>query len=428
MDVWHREQSRRRQGLSRAQPDEYLSNFYIRTMSGDNEKDSEADHARNLLEKRLKQFFHWRSEVLVVLNKFGKRMSDDGTNLVLYHGVNAKMILNPTKTMAFYGPLSTTSSLHVAKIYATQKGMVLKLTTLYPRTNVCKAFDASVISDYPAEQEWLIGFLYMRVLQIQTEKLGCWAYSNQGSWNASMIRSVFFSVSLFREQMFSMSTHLESHLKAFLQQIIPLEEDGYDDKLKQNVEYLRDVIYHRNTSNANSNTNGKNSERGRKIFKILWEKFDEFRKEPNMEQIIKIDTISDGLKPFFLDKHRLEQRILWDISFDKILTLFPNAQEIHFLNQYTFNNEALRRLIRQIKEPSNKLKRVKFLYYEYKDKPTESTYFYPPDSLEPSLLQEFSNEMRTDDNQIKKWKFVKRETKNVGYKIRLYEVSDPNEP
>eukprot|EP01083_Nonionella_stella_P257524 881385_1 len=436
MDIWDREQSRRRQGLSRTEEDPTISAMR-RTMSGDNEKDSEAEHAKHLLETRLKQFFHWRSEILVVLNKFGRRMGDGDQNLVLYHGVNAKMILNPTETMAFYGPLSTTSSLHVARTFATKKGMVLKLTTHYPRTNVCKAFDASLISDYPEEQEWLIGFIYLRVLEVQTEKIGVyedddgWRYSNEGSWNASMIRSIFFGVNLFREQMFSMSPHLESHLKAFLQQISPLEYDIDEDKLKQTTEYLEDVIHNRK-HNISNNANTKNNERKRKIFKILWEKFDEFRQEPNMEQIIKIDTISDGLKPYFLDESSAKdihnKRILWDISFDKILALFPNAQEIHFLNQYTLNNVALKRLIRQIKKPKNKLKRVKFLYYEYNEVPTESSYFYPPDSLKEDSIQELTNGMRTDDNQLKKWKFVKSETKNVGYKIRLYEVSDPNEP
>ena len=69
--------------------------------------------------------------------------------------------------MAFYGPLSTTSSYHVAKTFATAKGMVLKITSQYPRLDFCRAFDASLISDYPEECEWLIGFVYLRVLFLQ---------------------------------------------------------------------------------------------------------------------------------------------------------------------------------------------------------------------------------------------------------------------
>eukprot|EP01083_Nonionella_stella_P257525 881386_1 len=77
-----------------------------------------------------------------------------------------------------------------------------------------------------------------------------------------------------------------------------------------------------------------------------------------MEQIIKIDTISDGLKPYFLDESSAKdihnKRILWNISFDKIRASVPNAQEIHFLNQYTFKNNVT-------------LNRSKLLYYDYND-------------------------------------------------------------
>ena len=102
------------------------------------------------------------------MNKFGKIIDE---KLTLYLAVNAKMILNPAETMAFYGPLSTTKSYHVAKTFATPKGMVLHITTQYPRLHFCKAFDASVISDYPEEKEFLIGFIYMRVLKVITRPL-----------------------------------------------------------------------------------------------------------------------------------------------------------------------------------------------------------------------------------------------------------------
>ena len=137
---------------------------------GDDEKSHEALYLKDskdqkdLLEARLSQFYYWRIELMVILNKFGLKMSNNHTkssdnNLILYHGVNAKMILNPTETMAFFGPLSATSSYHVAKTFATDKGMILKITTQYPRLGTCKAFNASLISDYPEEQESVIGFI-----------------------------------------------------------------------------------------------------------------------------------------------------------------------------------------------------------------------------------------------------------------------------
>eukprot|EP01083_Nonionella_stella_P251272 867110_1 len=121
------------------------------------------------LENRLSEFFHWRTGLLIAINKYGQKI--DQHTMVLYHGVNSKMILNPAETMAFSGPLSTTSSYHVAKQFATAKGMVLKITSQYPRLRICRAFDASLISDYPEEQEYLIGSIYMRVLEVRTRPI-----------------------------------------------------------------------------------------------------------------------------------------------------------------------------------------------------------------------------------------------------------------
>eukprot|EP01084_Bolivina_argentea_P136608 240586_1 len=100
------------------------------------------------LEKRLSQFYHWRGKLLIVLNKFGTKLNQEN-NMILYHGVNAKMIIRPNQTYGFNGPLSTSASYHVARTFATAKGMVLKITSHFPRLNYCNAFDASLISDYP---------------------------------------------------------------------------------------------------------------------------------------------------------------------------------------------------------------------------------------------------------------------------------------
>eukprot|EP01084_Bolivina_argentea_P018120 33784_1 len=169
------------------------------------------------LKNRLESFYHWRGHLLIVLNKFGTKLKNK--NMILYHGVNTKMIIRPTETFGFYGPLSTTSSPHVARTFATAKGMILKITSQYPRLDYCRAFDASVISDYPEEQEYLIAFIYMRVLEIKTRPIVNDIH-NRDMWDkaplASKIRVVFFSIHLFRQQMFSMSEHLEYYLVEFL--------------------------------------------------------------------------------------------------------------------------------------------------------------------------------------------------------------------
>ena len=49
--------------------------------------------------------------------------------------------------------------------------MVLTMTSHFPRLGLCNAFDAKLISDYPEEQEWLIGFCYARILKFETRDI-----------------------------------------------------------------------------------------------------------------------------------------------------------------------------------------------------------------------------------------------------------------
>ena len=65
-----------------------------------------------MLEQRLSEFYHWRMSLQITLKKYGASIGD----MEIYHGVNEKMILNPHSAIqGFHGPLSTTSSFHVAK-------------------------------------------------------------------------------------------------------------------------------------------------------------------------------------------------------------------------------------------------------------------------------------------------------------------------
>ena len=115
--------------------------------------------AREELETRIAVFFHWRAALMIVLNKFGTRWSDMEDVEALYTGINQKMELSSTAAFSFYGPLSTSSNYYVAKGFATEKGMVLKIASRFPRLNYCTAFQASLLSDYPEEEEWLIGHM-----------------------------------------------------------------------------------------------------------------------------------------------------------------------------------------------------------------------------------------------------------------------------
>ena len=74
---------------------------------------------RRKLEYLLSDFHHWKGSLMIILTKFSQKVDKDMT---LYHGVDTKMIIAANKTLSFYGPLSTTSSEHIAKTFATAKG------------------------------------------------------------------------------------------------------------------------------------------------------------------------------------------------------------------------------------------------------------------------------------------------------------------
>ena len=114
---------------------------------------------RQELEARIEVFFRWRGALMIVLNKFGTRWRDREHAGALYTGINKKMNISSTAAFSFYGPLSTSADYFVAKGFATDKGMILKIDSRFPRLNYCNVFQASLISDYPEEQEWLIGFM-----------------------------------------------------------------------------------------------------------------------------------------------------------------------------------------------------------------------------------------------------------------------------
>eukprot|EP01084_Bolivina_argentea_P002738 5070_1 len=401
------------------------------------------ENNRNDLIKRLRNFYHWRGQLLIVLNKFGTRLNEKN-NMILYHGVNAKMILLPAQRYSFNGPLSTSSSYHVARSFSTAKGMVLKITSQFPRLNYCNAFEASLISDYPEEQEWLVGFMYVRLLEIRTRKLidtidqsfgGIISKIPLSSW----VRQEFFTIHLFNEGIFSMSKRLERTLAQFLKanryECCRVNEI-YIDQHKEFGDWSMDHMVKRICAISHDGDDNKchdeikedfghNSkqdiQRKEKIFPLLVKKFNDFRKKPNFKQRIKFDMISDHLKRFFMERMKGYNDVntgenKWIISFKEIITVYPNIKEIHFVNQYIFDNMLLEQLIIQISKHDNTIQKIVFLYYNYTDDPNDAN------NKKPFKCTTFKD---PDDPEIQKkiprgWKLKHGKNANTGYKIRLY--------
>ena len=150
-------------------------------------------------------------------------------------------------------------------------------------------------------------------------------------------------------------------------------------------------------------------------------KFEDFCERPNTMQVIKIDFISEGLRDYFLDSVSTQTTPrtvdkLFIVSFKKIINLFPNVEQIHYFNLYPFDNDALRKLIDQIKKPENRLKQIKFLYYDYSDPLSEYPFFFDPTKLDRKLL----------DKLIRlKWciKYPEEHNGRNGYRITVRRIN-----
>ena len=330
---------------------------------------------------------------MAALNKYGRPF--DGDSGALFHGVNRQMVLCPSSTGSFWGPLSTTDSLHVARTFATAHGMVLKLESAFPdHPALCRAFNASLISDFPEEKEWLIGSMYVRILNVET--LGARLDIKELTASQTM-KHELFALQLFKQQIFAMDHQTACVLRLYLtvsltqncgstqsdhdvmQQDVALNvSDSLETAPKCKVENVVENELELQLENA---TNGIHSEhywkdrldsirrfganrKNHKMSKIdnfgdsvtgevaeqrvcqrlwamHWLKFEEFRKCPNQRQRVRFDVICDELKPFFMDN---DGDGVWALSFERILRVYPNLKEAHFVNEYKVNDNVLSQL------------------------------------------------------------------------------------
>ncbi|MEM7362040.1 MAG: hypothetical protein AAF335_03445, partial [Bacteroidota bacterium] len=265
-------------------------------------KEEDIKEKKFLLEERLSSFYFWRTKLLTVLNKYAQCINDKE----LYHGINAKMILNNWQQLAFHGPLSTSTSYHVARTFSTAKGMVLTIQSQFPRMNFCRAFDASLISDYPEEQEQLVSFTYLRIMKVRTRNLIS-DDNNAGGPDldkpksvplSSYTRCIFFAIQLFISQNFSMSLLEESFLLPFL--ALNCKKDKNEKKdTGQKIEFVEKFNKMIKNEHLAQDEQFEDYKKYRRIINILNEKFNNFRFYPNKKQRVKIDQISDKLKDYF---------------------------------------------------------------------------------------------------------------------------------
>eukprot|EP01083_Nonionella_stella_P142043 438682_1 len=139
-----------------------------------------------------------------------------------------------------------------------------------------------------------------------------------------------------------MDVHSEYWLCSFLyvQCNYDEEKDNRDNGRIQRTTFMKKLEKEFVHEQRDKEAMTKEQEQYHRILGIAWRKFEEFRFCPSEEQLIKIDQISENLKPYFMDYigADIHKRDKYMISFDKICRIFVNVREIHFINAYTFND------------------------------------------------------------------------------------------
>lgn len=294
--------------------------------------------------QRLKEFYHWRIGLSVSLTKFGKEMEN---NTSYYHGSNCKMII-PTNQGYFAGPLSTSSSYQVAKTFATSKGMVLELIPQFC-SKLTKIFDASLISDYPEEAEYIIAGAYVKIRTIITRPL-CKNFLENMNFGSSIqipmvsfLREIFFSINLFIGDIFNMSRHLEIYVIGLLKCNVFFKDilgATCIDKLWQ------DVIFNNTQNLFDSNTTNTHL-----LFTILNLLFNEANQAMCSKTKIYFHGFSCGLCPFFQKKDirtlSIHKTPKWTIDLEKVIVMYPNIETIIYVD-FEFNTSAMNEIVHYI--------------------------------------------------------------------------------
>eukprot|EP01084_Bolivina_argentea_P073035 132566_1 len=335
--------------------------------------------------------------------------------------------------------------------------------------------------------------MYVRLLEVRTRKLiDSPMNSNDCHTNicnplngvpmSSIVREEFFALHLFKEQIFTMSEHLERILDRFLKtnryeccgecqqhklKIDPKLLEEYkahhkvmgdwpmdficciicvirhdvtlskEERIKKAFQFKKEKIEKlKKEQNTDEVANQKQVlENKMKIFPVLIDKFVEFQNKPNNSQRIKFDKISDHLKRFFMtlgddEKKDKKQNDVdydvntgkpkWTISFERIIEVYPKARQIIFINEYELTEKVLNSLLNQIKKGNkDKINTIKKVEFLYYN------YIESNDDGKPKNHPKFKDadllrQSKTwKELEEKGWIMICKKNGQTGYQIRL---------
>eukprot|EP01084_Bolivina_argentea_P000060 112_1 len=139
--------------------------------------------------KRQKQFFFWNN-----LLENACKKSHDTVAKKLYHGINDGKLYASCFSGTYYGPVSTTTDLTVAKGFAGDHGQILEL---YPSFGA-KGLNVSWLSNFPDENEVLYMNVSFQISDIIKISPANYTYENEFKHNDYLEHKKISSVTMER--------------------------------------------------------------------------------------------------------------------------------------------------------------------------------------------------------------------------------------
>mmetsp|Transcript_62797 Transcript_62797/g.99717 ORF Transcript_62797/g.99717 Transcript_62797/m.99717 type:complete len:807 (-) Transcript_62797:88-2508(-) len=303
-------------------------------------------------EQRLCHFSHWRRLLKVAILKYGTLLK----RRVFYHGINQIMKLNMHPTHRCMGPLSATEDAEIARGFATKHGFILKMCSKYPRLGTDYFFDASPISAYPDEKEYLIGFVYTRILHVE---LGCTKFpSIEELETDDLLQKLmcFIISSLVKNHLYSYCQHLELLFKALF---IKNEERHYED------DELMDRLFQHMNEEERQSAVKKVREISAMIPDFIAAKFRKVRDE---QRVLKLDTISPGMECMFYDEASVQNDVYQTkhVSLPQIHKYNRNICELHLYEDYTIDDSFISHFLAfNQRQPDHQLVAIRLFKYSH---------------------------------------------------------------
>eukprot|EP01083_Nonionella_stella_P045728 122665_1 len=273
-------------------------------------------------EERLCYFSHWRRLLTVAIAKYGTLLK----YRVFYHGINKIMKLDIHPTKRCHGPFSATPDVEIARGFATKDGVILKMMSKFPRLDTDYFFNASEISAYPDEKEYLIGCMYTRILCVQ---LGCSELTiNDLSPSQLDQFNCFIISSLIKHDLYCYGPYLEILFDALL-----MTDERYGTDYLSTKTFWRTQPHGFHPSDDLRNDVGRIS---RMIPSIVRSAFKSMRYK---KRVLKLDQISDGMRPLFYDATSGQ------LSMSKVTKFAPNIGQLHLYEEYEINNDFVTDLL-----------------------------------------------------------------------------------